>query len=147
MLIIDEANHLKQETFADVRHVYDEDDLNISVLLVGTTNRLETVVRRDEQVANRFLEEYELDRLDDKEFKTIVRVWERDILRLPEPSNLATAENIRLLKSSTRKLLGRLEKILRKAAIRSLCRGEKHITPEILKQVISSTKWSDERRK
>ena len=147
MLIIDEANHLKQETFADVRHVYDEDELNISVLLVGTTSRLEAVVRRDEQVANRFLEEYELDRLDDKEFKTIIRVWERDVLRLPEPSNLATAENIRLLKSCTRKLIGRLDMILRKAAIRSLSRGEKHITPEILKQVISSTKWSYERRR
>lgn len=147
MLIVDEANHLKQETFADVRHVYDEDELNISVLLVGTTSRLEAVVKRDEQVANRFLEEYELDRLDDKEFKMIVQVWEKNVLRLPEPSNLAKADNLKLLKTSTRKLIGRLDMILRKAAIRSLSRGETHITPEILKQVIASTKWSYERKR
>ena len=147
MLIVDEANHLKYETFADVRHVYDEDELNISVLLVGTTTRLEAVVKRDEQVANRFLEEYELDRLDDKEFKQIVQIWERDVLRLPEPSNLGKGENLKLLKTSTRKLIGRLDMILRKAAIRSLSQGKQSITPEILKQVISATKWSYERKR
>ena len=35
MLIVDEANHLEQKTFSDLRHVYDEDELNLSVLLVG----------------------------------------------------------------------------------------------------------------
>ena len=29
MLIIDEANHLKFETFSDVRHIYDDDNLKI----------------------------------------------------------------------------------------------------------------------
>ena len=147
MLIVDEANHLKYETFADVRHVYDEDELNIAVLLVGTTNRLEAVVKRDEQVANRFLEEYELDRLEDKAFKKIVQVWERDVLCLPESSDLAKGDNLKLLKTATRKLIGRLDMILRKAAIRSLSQGEKYITPEILKQVISATKWSYERKR
>ena len=73
MLIVDEANHLEQKTFSDLRHVYDEDELNLAVLLVGTTTRLHAVIKRDEQVENRFLEEYELDRLDDKEFKQMER--------------------------------------------------------------------------
>lgn len=147
MLIIDEANHLKPETFADVRHVYDEDSLNISVLLVGTTDRLEEVVKDDEQVANRFLEEYELDILKDPEFKKIVQIWERDVLRLPEPSNLAKAENLRILKKATSNLIGRLDMILRKAAIRALSQGEKCITSEILTQVINTTKWSNETKR
>jgi DNA transposition AAA+ family ATPase len=32
MLIVDEANHLEQKTFSDLRHVYDEDELNLAVL-------------------------------------------------------------------------------------------------------------------
>ncbi len=129
-----------------LRHVYGEEELNIAVLLVGTTHRLQAVVKRDEQVLNRFLEQYELDRLEDKEFKQLVQIWEREIIRLPQPSNLAKEENLKLLKNSTRKLIGRLDMILRKAAIRALREGEQCITPEILKQVISSTNWSDGRK-
>ena len=51
MLVIDEADRLKPETFADVRDFYDK--LGISVVLVGT-DRLDAVVKRDEQVYNRF---------------------------------------------------------------------------------------------
>ncbi len=147
MLIVDEANHLEQKTFSDLRHVYDEDELNLAVLLVGTTHRLQAVVKRDEQVVNRFLEEYELDRLDDKEFKQMVGIWERDVLRLPEPSNLVKGKTFMTLKTATNKLIGRLDMILRKAAIRSLLGDHQKVDPDILKQVISSTKWSYERKK
>ena len=143
---MDEANHLEQKTFGDVRHVYDEEELNLSVLLVGTTNRLHAVIK-DEQVVNRFLEEYVLDKLDDKEFKQMVRIWERDVLKLPEPSNLVKGKTFSTLKTATNKLIGRLDMILRKAAIRSLRQGHQKVDPEILKQVISSTKWSYERRR
>ncbi len=146
MLIVDEANHLEQKTFSDLRHVYDEDELNLAVLLVGTTNRLHAVIKRDEQVENRFLEEYELDRLDDKEFKQMVVIWERDVLQLPEPSDLAKGKTFTTLKTVTKKLIGRLDMILRKAAIRSLRQGHQKVDSEILKQVMSSTKWSNARR-
>ncbi|ACK66971.1 TniB family protein [Rippkaea orientalis PCC 8801] len=146
MLIIDEANHLKQETFAEVRHVYDEEELNMAVLLVGTRHRLEAVVKRDEQVLNRFMEEYELDRLDDKEFKQLIKIWEQSVLCLPELSNLDTGDNLKLLKKTTRKLIGRLDMILRKSAIRALREGKQSISPELLKQVISSIKWSEGRK-
>ena len=147
MLIVDEANHLEQKTFSDLRHVYDEDELDLAVLLVGTTNRLHAVIKRDEQVENRFLEEYELDRLDDKEFKKMVAIWERDVLQLPESSDLAKGKIFTTLKTATKKLVGRLDMILRKAAIRSLRQGHQKVDPEILKQVMSSTKWSNARRK
>ncbi|MDJ0681491.1 MAG: TniB family NTP-binding protein [Xenococcaceae cyanobacterium MO_167.B52] len=51
MLIIDEADRLKPKTFAEVRDIFDK--LNIAVVLVGT-DRLDTVIKRDEQVYNRF---------------------------------------------------------------------------------------------
>jgi DNA transposition AAA+ family ATPase len=147
MLIIDEANHLKFETFSDVRHIYDEDELNIAVLLVGTTSRLRAIVKRDEQVINRFLEEYQLDKLDDKQFKLIVQIWERDVLRLPEISNLANRETLTLLKKATSKLIGRLDMIIRKAAIRSLLRGYKNVNKDVLKEIITATNWSYERQR
>ncbi|MDZ8186890.1 MAG: TniB family NTP-binding protein [Nostoc sp. ChiSLP02] len=141
MLIIDEANHLKFETFSDVRHIYDDDNLKISVLLVGTTSRLLTVVKRDEQVLNRFLEQFQLDKLEDKQFQQIIQVWEQDVLRLPEESKLASGDNLKLLKQSTKKLIGRLDMILRKAAIRSLLRGYKKVDRGVLKEIIQATKF------
>src|SRR5919202_3475791 len=131
MLIIDEANHLKLETFSDVRHIYDDDNLGLCVLLVGTTNRLTRVVERDEQVENRFLERYELDRLDDKEFQQIARIWVRDVLGMSEASNLVKGETLKLLKKTTKRLIGRLDMILRKAAIRSLLKGYKTLDAEV----------------
>ncbi len=147
MLIVDEANHLEQKTFSDLRHVYDEDELNLSVLLVGTTNRLQAVLKRNKQVVNRFLEEYVLDCLDDKEFKQMVSIWERDVLRLPKPSNLAKGTVLRILKIATEKLIGRLDMILRKAAIRSLLQSHQKVDHDILKQIMASVKWSYERKK
>ncbi|OYE02881.1 TniB family NTP-binding protein [Nostoc sp. 'Peltigera membranacea cyanobiont' 232] len=140
MLIIDEANHLKFETFSDVRHIYDDDELKISVLLVGTTSRLLAIVKRDEQVVNRFLEQFELDRLEDTQFKQMIQIWERDVLRLPEESKLASGDNLKILKQATKKLIGRLDMILRKAAIRSLLRGQKQVDKDILKEVIAASK-------
>ena len=51
MIIIDEADRLKPDTFPDVRDINDK--LEISVVLVGT-DRLDAVIKRDEQVYNRF---------------------------------------------------------------------------------------------
>ncbi len=140
MLIIDEANHLKLETFSDVRHIYDDDNLGLSVLLVGTTNRLTRVIERDEQVENRFLERYELDKLDDKEFQKIARIWVRDVLGMSEASSLVKGDTLKLLKKTTKRLIGRLDMILRKAAIRSLLKGYKTLDEEVLKQVARTVK-------
>ncbi|MCC5657153.1 TniB family NTP-binding protein [Nostoc sp. XA010] len=140
MLIIDEANHLKLETFSDVRHIYDDDELKLSVLLVGTTSRLLAIVQRDEQVVNRFLEQFELDKLKEKQFMEMVQIWERDVLRLPEESKLASENNLKLLKKVTKQLIGRLDMILRKAAIRSLMKGHKKVDENVLKEVIAASK-------
>jgi hypothetical protein len=51
MLIIDEADRFKPKTFAEVRDIFDK--LEIPVILVGT-DRLDAVIKRDEQVYNGF---------------------------------------------------------------------------------------------
>ncbi|MCY7323450.1 MAG: TniB family NTP-binding protein [Phormidesmis sp. CAN_BIN36] len=49
MIILDEAHRFRPKTFSEIRDVFDL--LGISIVLVGT-DRLEAVVRRDEQVHN-----------------------------------------------------------------------------------------------
>ncbi len=51
MLIIDEADRLKPNTFRDVRDI--GENLGITVVLVGT-DRLDAVIKKDSQVYNRF---------------------------------------------------------------------------------------------
>lgn len=99
MLIIDEADRLKPKTFADVRDIFD--NLGISVVLVGT-DRLDVVVRRDEQVHNRFRACHGFGKLSGVEFKKTVDIWERDILRLPVASNLSSKAMLKVLALATR---------------------------------------------
>ncbi|NEO28570.1 MAG: AAA family ATPase, partial [Kamptonema sp. SIO4C4] len=79
MLIIDEADRLKPKTFADVRDIFDH--LGLSVVLVGT-DRLDVVIKRDEQVHNRFRASYRFGKLSGKEFKQTVEIWEKRVLKL-----------------------------------------------------------------
>jgi hypothetical protein len=76
----------------------------------------------------------------------MVGIWERDVLRLPKPSNLAEGKTLTTLKTATKKLIGRLDMILRKAAIRSLLQGHQKVDLDILNEVMSSTRWSHEKK-
>jgi DNA transposition AAA+ family ATPase len=132
MLIIDEADRLKPETFPEVRDI--SDNLRISVVLVGT-NRLNTVIQRDEQVYERFLAHQRFGKLEGKEFEETLIIWENKVIALPLPSNLTHVDTQALLLKTTRGYIGRLDGILREAAIRSLSRGHKRIEYSILKEV------------
>lgn len=132
MLIIDEADRLKPKTFADVRDIFD--NLGISVVLVGT-DRLDTVVKRDEQVYNRFRACYRFGKLSGVEFKKTVDIWERDILKLPIASNLSSKTMLKILAEATGGYIGLLDMILREAAIRALEKGLKKIDKETLQEV------------
>jgi DNA transposition AAA+ family ATPase len=132
MLIIDEADRLKPETFPEVRDI--SDNLGISVVLVGTT-RLNTVIKRDEQVYERFLAHQRFGKLEGKEFEETLIIWENKVIALPVPSNLTHVDTQALLLKTTRGYIGRLDKILREAAIKSLSRGYKKIEYSILTEV------------
>ncbi|MEM8715515.1 MAG: TniB family NTP-binding protein [Cyanobacteria bacterium P01_G01_bin.4] len=132
MLILDEANHLKANTFAEVRHI--SDLLGVSVVLVGT-ERLNTLIRRDEQVHNRFRASYRLGRLVGDDFERTVRIWERDLLKLPAASNLHSKGAMKVLWKETHGCIGLLDQILRRAAIVALQQGKSRISVDLLKQV------------
>ena len=117
MLIIDEADRLKPKTFAEVRDIFDK--LNIAVVLVGT-DRLETVIKRDEQVYNRFRACYRFGKLSGNDFTDAIKIWERDILKLPVVSNLTRKSTKEILAKATGGYIGLLDMILREAAIRAL---------------------------
>ncbi|MTJ30248.1 TniB family NTP-binding protein [Aphanizomenon sp. UHCC 0183] len=137
MIIIDEADRIKPETFADVRDIYDK--LGIAVVLVGT-DRLEAVIKRDEQVYNRFRACHRFGKLAGKDFQDTVQAWEDKILKLPLPSNLISKDMLRILTSATEGYIGRLDEILREAAIRSLSRGLKKIDKAVLQEVAQEYK-------
>ncbi|MDX2228818.1 MAG: TniB family NTP-binding protein [Leptolyngbyaceae cyanobacterium bins.349] len=132
ILIIDEADRLKPETFADVRDIYDK--LAISVVLVGT-DRLDAVIKCDEQVYNRFRACHRFGKLSGEDFKKTVALWEQKVLQLPVASNLTSKEMLRILTTGTEGYIGRMDEILREAAIRSLSSGYKKVEKKILEEV------------
>jgi len=137
MLIIDEADRLKPKTFADVRDIFD--NLGISVVLVGT-DRLDAVVKRDEQVHNRFRACHRFGKLSGSEFKDTVFIWEQNILKLPVASNLTGRAMLKVLAKATGGYIGLLDMIVREAAIRALEKGLKKIDLATLKEVAGEYK-------
>ena len=132
MLIVDEADRLQPDTFPEVRDISDK--LGIAVVLVGT-DRLDAVIKRDEQVHNRFRAQRRFGKLLGQEFKDTVVIWENKVIALPVPSNLAKVDTQKLLLKATGGYIGRLDEILREAAIKSLSRGRKKIEFSILQEV------------
>lgn len=132
MLIIDEADRLKPKTFADVRDFFD--NLGISVILVGT-DRLDAVIKRDEQVYNCFRACYRFGKLQGNEFKETVEIWEQDVLRLPVPSNLGSKPMLKILGEATGGYIGLMDMILREAGIRALEKGLTKIDRATLEEV------------
>ena len=132
MLIVDEANRLQPDTFPEVCDIRDK--LRIAVVLVGT-DRLDAALKRDEQVYNRFLAHRRFGKLLGKEFEETLTIWENKVIALPVPSNLVKSNSHKLLLKATGGYIGRLDEILREAAIKSLSRGHKQIEYSILQEV------------
>lgn len=134
MIILDEAHRLRAKTFSELRDIFDL--LNISVVLVGT-DRLDAVVRRDEQVYNRFMACHRFHRMDSQALEDTTAIWETYVLRLPQPSNLTSTPMQKILGTSTRGYLGLLDDILRNAARRALQLGRSQIDLNLLIQAAS----------
>jgi DNA transposition AAA+ family ATPase len=132
MLIIDEAQIMKHKTFSDVRLIFDK--LEISVILIGT-DELDKAVKKDPAVYNRFRPCYRLENLSGDDFKRTVEIWERQVLKLPSPSNLSSKTMLKTLGAATGGYIGLLDMILRGAAIKALKKGLPKIDLETLKEV------------
>lgn len=132
MIILDEAHRFRPKTFSEIRDIFDI--LGIAVVLVGT-DRLDAVVRRDEQVYNRFMACRRFHRFDSQMLEDTTAIWEEHVLRLPQPSNLTGVTMQKILAATTRGYLGRLDEVLRNAARRALQSGKSRIDPLLLSQV------------
>ncbi len=131
VIILDEAHRFRPKTFSEVRDIFDR--LQIAVVLVGT-DRLDAVVRRDEQVHNRFMACHRFHRLDSQALEDTTAIWEAYVLNLPQASNLTSAAMQKVLGVATRGYLGLLDEILRNAARRALLLNHPHIDLNILTQ-------------
>lgn len=115
-----------------MRDIFDK--LGITVVLVGT-DRLDTVIKRDEQAYNRFRASYRFGKLQGNEFKETVEIWEQDVLCLPVPSNLGTKPMLKILGEATGGYIGLMDMILREAGIRALEKGLTKIDRVTLEEV------------
>lgn len=133
MIILDEAQRVNAQAMSEIRDI--SDILEIAVVLVGT-DRLNTVIQRDDQVSHRFLLTYRFSRLDPEELREMTALWEAHVLQLPEASNLNNDEAQRLLLQATRGYIGVLDQILCESAIRTLQMRKPRITLSTLRQVV-----------
>ena len=133
MIIFDEAQRVSAQAMSEIRDI--SDALDIAVVLVGT-DRLNTVIQRDDQVLYRFLAAYRFSRLDTEELREMSALWEEHVLQLPEASNLTSEKAQQLLLQATRGYIGVLDQILCEAAIRTLQLGKSRIELATLRHVV-----------
>ncbi|MBD2357025.1 TniB family NTP-binding protein [Tolypothrix sp. FACHB-123] len=133
MLIIDEANFLKLNTFSEIARIYDL--LKIAIVLVGTDG-LDNLIKKEPYIHDRFIECYRLQLVSEKKFAELVQIWEDEVLCLPVPSNLTRKETLMPLYQKTGGKIGLVDRVLRKASILSLRKGLKNIDKGTLDEVL-----------
>jgi len=134
IIIIDEAHRLQFKALPDVRDLFDK--VKVVPVLIGTSSRLDTLIGKDEQVAGRFASYFSFEKLLGANFKKTIKIWEQEILRLPEPSNLADdQEIITLLQEKTDGQIRLLDQILRDAAVKALESGVNKIDKSVLESI------------
>lgn len=133
MIIIDEANFLTLKTFSEIARIYDL--YKISIVLVGTDS-LDSLIKREEYIHDRFIECYRLKVLSENQFPQVVEIWEEQIVNLPVPSNLTKKETLVPLYQKTGGKIGLLDRVVRKAGLLSLRKGLNHINKQTLDEVL-----------
>jgi DNA transposition AAA+ family ATPase len=79
------------------------------VVLVGT-DRLDAVIRRDEQIYQRVIMSHRYERLTSAQLVETSVIWEKHVLRLPEPSQLGSAKMQKVLGLATGGYIGLLDR-------------------------------------
>lgn len=134
MLIVDEAHRLRPKALEDIADILDK--LQIAVVLVGT-DRLNAVMRRNEQVQYRCIAKHQYSRMTPAQIAKTSAIWETHVLRLPQPSRLSSARMQKLLAAATGGYIGLLDRMLREAAVRSLRAGKTCVEYKILADVVA----------
>ena len=105
-------------------------------MVIGGVDAVLTVLSQDAQLASRFENSVELRRFDKKEFRTIVRAFER-LMPLRRESDFRTDDALveALYQRSERGLIGRLSRLLKAACLEAIDSKEERITLELLEKV------------
>lgn len=129
IILIDEAHDLHFDALKTVRNLYDDEDLKIIPIVIGTSNRLDSLIEKDEQFKRRFSNTFFFEEFTGEKLEKILEIWGDFFIQMPDPLN--PGKTISLLKSSRGKInkdlariletmtfgdLGLLDKILRNAA-------------------------------
>jgi DNA transposition AAA+ family ATPase len=138
MIILDEAHDIPATILSEIQDL--SDHLEIAVVLVGTTTRLNTLLGLDEQVDRRFCHIYQFSCLNPDELREMTALWEEHVLQLPKPSNLTTVKVQKMLYPATRGYIGFLDQVLCEAATRVIQQGKSHVDLDLLKLVIAECK-------
>jgi DNA transposition AAA+ family ATPase len=134
LLMVDEAHRLRSKALTELQDILDK--LQIAIVLVGT-DRLNVVLKRDEQIDRRFIASHQYARLSAVQLAQTSAIWETYVLKLPQPSHLSSAKVQKLLAPATGGYIGLLDRILREAAVRSLRLGKQCIEFKILSEVVA----------
>lgn len=154
MLVIDEIHHVLAGNLNKQRHFlntikYLGNELQIPIVGVGIKEAF-NAIQTDPQLANRFepvlLSTWELN----SEFLKLLVSFEK-MLPLKEPSNLAKTDLAIELFNMSEGIIGELNTVLTKAAVKAIDSGEEHVNLKILKSIDwiqpSERKWRFNKKK
>lgn len=167
ILLVDEAHCLHFDALKTARSFFDDEDLKVAPILIGTSNRLDTLLEKDDQVRDRFANTFIFEELAGDRFREVVRIWGEKIIKMQDPlvksnnhaiSGSSKKRIIPLLKSSrdgiNRELVATLEEmtsgelrllddILRDAAVRLLETKLREIYDSVLQALKTDSKVLD----
>jgi hypothetical protein len=133
MILLDQAHNLSLNALSNIQEIANY--LEISIVLVGT-DRLNALLGKEEKLHYHFLPSYRYMRFNADEHREFTALWHEYVLKMPEFSNLTSPKAQSILLSATQGLVGLLDQILRKTAVRAIKQGESQISLDLLKQVI-----------
>lgn len=148
-ILVDEAHCLSFDALKTVRDLHDDKELKVIPILIGTSNRLDSLTEKDEQVRDRYSNTFVFKELSSDKFNEILTIWGEKIIKMQDPLSSKSNSNatsktrvIPLLKygrqgvdkdlaSSLEEITSRelrlLDDILRDAAVRLLEKKLKEI--------------------
>jgi hypothetical protein len=85
ILFVDEAHCLHFDALKTARSFYDDEDLGVVPILIGTSNRLDTLMEKDGQVNGRFANTFKFEELVGDRFREVVKIWGEKIIRMQDP--------------------------------------------------------------
>lgn len=112
VILIDEAHDLHFDTLKTVRSFFDDDDLKIIPIVIGTSNRLDSLIEKDEQFRRRFRNTFVFEEFSGEEFKKVLKIWGDCFIQIRDPMNPDSGRRVPLLKSSKKGIDGNLAKVL-----------------------------------